>query len=128
MNKSKSSMFFWSLITLAIIGVVSQLVKSPSAFFNSIVNIILFTGLILLVFLGFRKLFSSRESNKYTSAVKASKNKYKDNDSIFSKLRKKTAKNTDFLKKTSFNSVMKKKRDSSHLKLIEGKKNKKKAN
>jgi sortase (surface protein transpeptidase) len=121
-------MFFWSLITLAIIGVVSQLVESPSAFFNSIINIILFTGLILLVFLGFRKLFSSTESNKYTSAVKASKNKYKDNDSIFSKLRKKTVKNTDFLKKTSFNSVMKKKRDSSHLKLIEGKKNKKKAN
>jgi hypothetical protein len=128
-KKSKSNIIFWGFISLALIGVVSKLITSPSAFLNSILNIIVFTAVIFILYLGITKFLSSRESNKYSSAVKASRKKYKDNNnSLLAKLKNKATKSNESGKRPSIGTVNKKKRDTSHLKLIEGKKNKKKAN
>ncbi|MFP7493658.1 SA1362 family protein [Terribacillus saccharophilus] len=85
MRKSGSSIIFFILIGLAVIGVGVQLVTNPGAFFQNILvwvgGAVLFGALLYFILTRLRGRTATGGSNgdmqKYKKAVKQSKQKYK---------------------------------------------------
>lgn len=109
--------FMYTLLGFAAIGLVSQLFGNPTAFFRNILMMLGGAVLIfgLLYFLVMRKRTSAPDMRKYKQAVKQSKSKYKQENV-----------RTRASVKTAPAPIKKRSRKPSHLKVIEGTKQKSK--
>jgi len=122
MKRTKFTVIVYFIIVLAVIGVISQLFTSPGSFFKSILvtlgmAVILF-GILYFFFL--RKSSSnSNEMKKYKQAVKQSNAKYKEHKQVFLQ---KTKDGKRPVKQPS--QPKKKARRRSHLRVIDGYKDK----
>lgn len=122
MKRSKFTLVVYFIIFLAIIGVFSQLVTNPGTFFKNILTtigiaVVLFG--VLYYFFAKKKKGSSHEMKKYKQAVKQSNAKYKKDSDTFSQ-------KTESGKKTWQQSSQPKRkaRKRSHLRVIDGYKDK----
>jgi amino acid permease len=111
-----SSIFVISMIIFALIGVFSSLVENPAAFLQRIAVMIL-VGLV--IYFVFKRVYKSsparKEQKAFLRAAKKTKKKIH---------RKKSDENNKTHTLTKLTTIRKK--SSAHLKVIEGKKNKKK--
>lgn len=117
------SIFFYAIIGLAVLGILTQLFKNPAMLFKSIfmiigVGILISVVAYLLITKGLAKSNSksNSEMKKYKQAVKQSQLKYKQSSTIDVL---KTSKNVSPEKKNAI-------KRRSHLRVIEGKKTKNK--
>ena|SRR5690625_943108 len=114
LRRNKLQVFMYIIIGLAIIGVISSFVSSPSKF---IVSIFMMIGVAFVVFMIFSFIVnkkspqSSNEMKKYRKAVKQSKAKYSNQRN--SQIKKETP---------SSHTRGRRSRRASHLTVIEGKK------
>src|SRR5690625_2726523 len=115
LRRNKLQVFMYIIIGLAIIGVISSFVSSPSKF---IVSIFMMIGVAFVVFMIFSFIVnkkspqSSNEMKKYRKAVKQSKAKYSNQRN--SQIKKEKAPSSHTRGRRS--------RRASHLTVIEGKK------
>ncbi|MFD2630807.1 SA1362 family protein [Oceanobacillus kapialis] len=120
MQRNKISIFIYLIVGLAAVGLISQLVTNTRGFFTNIfmmigMGIVLF-GVVYFLFL--RKRTNSNDMKKYKQAVRQSKAKYKPNQPVtYSK-----SKTTKTMPTTSRKKATKR---ASHLRVIEGNKQKK---
>ncbi|HLQ71371.1 MAG TPA: DUF308 domain-containing protein [Bacillota bacterium] len=124
MRRTTFAIIVYLIIVLAVIGIVSQLMTSPGSFLKSIlitigIATILF-GILYYVFIR-RKTSHSNEMKKYKQAVKQSNAKYK--ESKHASLKREQTRKSPV--KQSSNSK-KKARRRSHLRVIDGYKDKEK--
>ncbi|AVQ99349.1 hypothetical protein OBCHQ24_10095 [Oceanobacillus iheyensis] len=120
MQRNKISIFIYLIIGLAAIGLVSQLLTNTSGFFTN-VFVMIGTGIVffgVIYFLFLRKRTTSDDMKKYKQAVKQSKAKYKDNRPVYHTQSKGT-------KSASAPTRKKVSKRASHLRVIEGSKQKK---
>lgn len=117
------SIFFYAIIGLAVLGILTQLFKNPAMLFKSIfmiigVGILISVVAYLLITKGMARSNSksNSEMKKYKQAVKQSQLKYKQSSTIDVL---KTSKNVSPEKKNAI-------KRRSHLRVIEGKKTKNK--
>lgn len=117
MIRNKFSIVVYIVIGLAAIGLVSQLFTNTASFFTSI-----FTSLVIgmavfavIYFVFLKKRTPSNDQKKYKQAVKQSKSKYKPNTKPSQTKQSKPAQ----IKKKST-------KRASHLRVIDGNKNKRK--
>lgn len=77
MRKRNFSFVVYTIIGLAIIGMIAQLITNPTSLFRHLLTILVI-GLIIfgVAFFVFSKLTQSNEMKKYNQAVKQSKSKY----------------------------------------------------
>ncbi|WP_164668638.1 SA1362 family protein [Virgibacillus doumboii] len=120
MLRNKFSVVVYTIIGLAVIGVIAQLFTNTASFLGNIMMMLGFGVAVFAViyFIFLRKRAPSNDSKKYKQAVKQSKAKYKNHTSIPSNS---SAKRTQPLQ-------MKKKlnKRASHLRVIDGNKSKRK--
>ncbi|MFD1360678.1 SA1362 family protein [Lentibacillus salinarum] len=119
MAKNKGSLLVYAIIGLAIIGVITQLFSNTASFLTTVLTMLGFgvvVSALLYVFL-FRKRQPTNDSQKYKQAVKQSKAKYSQQQ----------AKPTTTSKRPSSFSLKKKSaKRTSHLRVIDGNKSKRK--
>lgn len=116
-NHRRLHPIIWFVISLAVVGILYQLVTSPRQLFTTI----LIGAAVVAVFYFIFRRTSSGVNGKYRKAVKQSQKRYGTNQ--------KPAKAASPLfssKKTAKSSAQRKKTREHHLTVIEGKKNKKK--
>lgn len=118
MVRNKFSIFVYSIIGLAFIGIISQLFQDPMAFLKSVlmtigIGVVLFTVVYFFLFRS-RKRTLTNEMKKYKQAAKQSQLKYKTN-----RQRKNTNK-----QQTPHRIRNKPNQSASHLRVIEGNKDK----
>jgi len=120
MARSRLSWMFYVIIGLAVVGLFAQLLTSPGAFFKSILIMLGFGVLIFAVFyfVFFRNRAPSNDMKKYRKAARRSKARHKHNTSNKNKML--TPKQPSLIKKKRI------KRSSTHLRVIEGNKSKRK--
>lgn len=107
------------LIVLAAIGIISMLVQDPGGFIKMIAGMALIVAVIYFLFRRFSQTSPSKnhEQRAFKKAAKRSKKRFQ------------TKENTSPAKRSSIGSLSaarKKRKDTSHLTVIEGKKGKKK--
>lgn len=107
------------LIVLAAIGIISMLVQDPGGFIKMIAGMALIVAVIYFLFRRFSQTSPSKnhEQRAFKKAAKRSKKRFQ------------TKENTSPSKRSSIGSLSaarKKRKDTSHLTVIEGKKGKKK--
>ncbi|HLR01811.1 MAG TPA: SA1362 family protein [Virgibacillus sp.] len=126
MKRSKFTMVVYFVIALAVIGVISQLMTSPGSFFRHILITLGMAVVLFGVFYYFfikRKHTQSDEMKKYKQAVKQSNAKYKEQKGAS------VQKTETYRKPESQPSVSKRKvKKRSHLRVIDGYKDKNKDN
>lgn len=118
MVRNKFSIFVYSIIGLAFIGIISQLFQDPTAFLKSVlmtigIGVVLFTVVYFFLFRS-RKRTLTNEMKKYKQAAKQSQLKHKAN-----RQRKNTNK-----QQTPHRIRNKSNQSASHLRVIEGNKDK----
>ncbi|MBY6035535.1 hypothetical protein KUV80_02685 [Fictibacillus nanhaiensis] len=114
-NSRRLHPIIWFVILLAVVGILNQLITSPSQLFKTL----LIGAAVIAVFYFIFGRTSSGINGKYKKAVKQSKKRYGSNQ--------KPAKTSPlFSSKKTKNAVQKKRAREHHLTVIEGKKNKKK--
>ncbi|WP_117160678.1 SA1362 family protein [Paraliobacillus sp. X-1268] len=123
MFRHRFSVWIYILLGLAIIGLGSKLLTNPTGF---IMNILIIAGLGALIY-GAIYFFIIRKRTtddliKYKKAVKQSKKKYKNQQTKKASTSKAIKKNQPILKKKK----QVKKTDAPHLRVIDGKKQKRK--
>lgn len=119
MTRGKASIFFYSIIGLAIIGILTKLLTNPLAIFKSLLTIVGIAVVLLAVLYFILRNINkgtNSESKKYKQAVKQSKMKYEQHDHNHKISNKK--------QKMNYHQKRKTKKRPSHLKLIDGKKTK----
>ncbi|TXC92323.1 hypothetical protein FS935_04505 [Metabacillus litoralis] len=109
------------IISLGIIGVITTLVSDPLWLLKQIAIYTVLAGAIYLIYRLFMKKRMGKENTSYAKAVKQSKKRYDDRNT-----RASNVKNISQVKRSSKTSAVKKKKQPSHLTVIEGKKGKKK--
>jgi hypothetical protein len=115
-NSRRLHPIIWFVISLAVVGILYQLITSPRELFTTL----LIGAAVVAVFYFIFKRTSSGVNGKYRKAVKQSKKRYGTNQKppkaspLFSN------------KKNTKSTAQKKKTREHHLTVIEGKKNKKK--
>lgn len=109
------------IISLGIIGVITTLVSDPLWLLKQIAIYTVLAGAIYLIYRLFMKKRMGKENTSYAKAVKQSKKRYDDRNT-----RGSNVKNISQVKRSSKTSAVKKKKQPSHLTVIEGKKGKKK--
>jgi len=118
LKKQTSFYIVTGLIILAAIGIISNLVKDPSGFIKMIVGTALIVAVIFFVIRRFSQASPAQnhEQRAFKKAAKRSKKRFQTKESTHSP------------KRSSVKSLSaaRKKRDTSHLTVIEGKKGKKK--
>ncbi|WP_182199529.1 SA1362 family protein [Paraliobacillus salinarum] len=114
---NKKPIWFYLLVTLAAIGLISQLLTNTTTFFTTILTIIGSAVLIygVIYFLFFRSK-NTTELKKYKKAVKQSKNRKKQ----FTAINQVKGKKNNLSKKTRDH------KHAPHLRVIDGKKGKRK--
>jgi predicted membrane channel-forming protein YqfA (hemolysin III family) len=106
------------LVSLAVLGIISQLIDNPGAFFRSIAIMVLIVAVIFFLINRFSKAGPQKhEQRAFNKAAKHSKKRFQHKDSSS------PGKRTSI---GSLSAARKKKKDTSHLTVIEGKKGKKK--
>ncbi|MBM7604608.1 membrane protein implicated in regulation of membrane protease activity [Metabacillus crassostreae] len=113
--------FVLVIISLGIIGVITTLVSDPLWLLKQIAIYAVLAGAIYLIYRLFMKKRMGKENTSYAKAVKQSKKRYDDRNTRGSNI-----KNISQVKRSSKTSTIKKKKQPSHLTVIEGKKGKKK--
>lgn len=119
MGRNKTSIIILIIVGLAVIGLVSSLIKDPSGF---LISILVMVGIALVIFMIMRMVLNRRvggtsdEMKKYKQAVKQSKSKYKKDQPV---IKKRSSANTVKPR------IKKRRRQGPHLTVIEGKKGKK---
>jgi len=127
MNRRSSNIIVKLLIVLGIFGLVYTLFTQPSRLFVQLGTIALVVGIIFLVYKFYmRHRMGGKEQSAYIRAVKQSKRRF--NESIRQKptISKIDTKKSAASPKRTFGSSVPKKKKSTHLTVIEGKKGKKK--
>ncbi|OZU89992.1 hypothetical protein CIL03_02325 [Virgibacillus indicus] len=119
MNRKKISLFVYVIIGLALVGLISQLFTNTA---NFLTNILIMLGVAAAVFaviyfVFLRKPAASNDMNKYKKAVKQSKAKYKNQN---------PGKQEANSKKQKPGLPRKRSKRASHLRVIDGNKNKRK--
>lgn len=116
MARSMLSWLSYGIIGLAILGLGFQLITNPLNLFKSILFIVALSAIIfgLFYFLFFRQRYASNEMKKYKQAVKQSQRKYKTN-----------SERPPLTKRPSQIMQRKRRRRHPHLRVIHGKKSKK---
>lgn len=117
--RSKTSIFLYVIIGLAVIGLFSQLFTNTTNFMKSIF-IMIGVGLVMyavVYFLFIRNRPGSSEMAKYKKAVKQSKSKYKQNKPMTQRLMQNKNKTTTPVRRRL-------NRRAPHLRVIEGNKSK----
>ena len=109
------------IISLGIIGVITTLVSDPLWLLKQIAIYTVLAGAIYLIYRLFMKKRMGKENTSYAKAFKQSKKRYDDRNT-----RGSNVKNISQVKRSSKTSAVKKKKQPSHLTVIEGKKGKKK--
>lgn len=109
------------IILLGIIGVITTLVSDPLWLLKQMAIYAVLAGAIYLIYRLFMKKRMGKENTSYAKAVKQSKKRYDDRNT-----RGSNVKNITQVKKSIKTSAVKKKKQPSHLTVIEGKKGKKK--
>ncbi|MRG86563.1 SA1362 family protein [Salinibacillus xinjiangensis] len=122
MSTRKFSVVFYILIGLAVFGVFYQLLFNTAELFKYILMTVGFAALLFGIFYFFmKKRNASGFSNQYKKAVKQSKQKYggsvQDKQTYNAALRKQKKKKLDYKRP---------RKKASHLRVIDGKKDKKK--
>jgi hypothetical protein len=117
--KNRTSFYIVAgLISLAIIGIISQLVNNPAGFFRSIAIMVLIVAVIFFLINRFSKAGPQKyEQRAFNKAAKQSKKRFQHKESHTSGKRTPIG---------SLSAARKKKKDASHLTVIEGRKGKKK--
>ncbi|UII54817.1 hypothetical protein LS684_14275 [Cytobacillus spongiae] len=122
MKQRTSFYFVMILIALGALGVISRLINNPGAFIQSIVVIVIVGAVFYFIY---RKMTQSspqkQEQRAFVKAAKRSKKRFQKSESGSNRSLKKS--NLGSLTKLKSES---KKKSSSHLTVIEGKKGKKK--
>ncbi|WP_226667576.1 SA1362 family protein [Metabacillus litoralis] len=109
------------IILLGIIGLITTLASDPLWLLKQIAIYAALAGIIYLIYRLFMKKRMGKEYSSYAKAVKQSQRRYDDKNT-----RGSNVKNLSQVKKSSKTSAVKKKKQPSHLTVIEGKKGKKK--
>jgi uncharacterized membrane protein YfcA len=106
------------LILLAAIGIISQLIHDPGVFLRTIAGMVLVVAVIYFLINRFSKASPQKhEQRAFYKAAKRSKRRFKHKDSAPPQRRSSVG---------SLSAARKKKKDASHLTVIEGRKGKKK--
>lgn len=116
--------FIYILFTLAIVGLVSALIRNPSNFLLSILIAVAIGAIlyfVLTTFINRGASGSSNEMRKYRQAVKQSKLKYNPKDPSIQRMKRTTS-------STTRPRPRKRKRYAPHLTVIDGKKSTSKKN
>jgi len=118
---NKGSLLVYAIIGLAIIGVVTQLFSNTASFLTSILTMLGFGVAVFAViyFVFLRKRTTSNESKKYKQAVKQSKAKY-------SSSKQQTKPAASAKRPKPFSIKKKASKRTSHLRVIDGNKSKRK--
>lgn len=119
MDRKKFSFFVYVIIGLALVGLISQLFTNTA---NFLTNILIMLGVAaaifaVIYFVFLRKPTASNDMNKYKKAVKQSKAKYK---------KQTPGKQESYSKKQKPSLPKKRSKRASHLRVIDGNKNKSK--
>ena len=117
MVRNKVALFVYVIIGLALVGLISQLFTNTA---NFLTNILIMLGVAaaifaVIYFVFLRKRTASNDMNKYKKAVKQSKAKYKSQNS---------GKQPVYSKKQKPGLPRKRSKRVSHLRVIDGNKNK----
>ncbi|MFC4324015.1 SA1362 family protein [Litchfieldia salsa] len=129
MNRRRSNLFVYAIVFLGIIGILYTLFTQPSRLLTQLGSIVFFGGIIYLVYKFYMKRrHGSNEHSAYLRAAKQSKRRFNEpgqqkqpSKIIDGKRLTSTAK-----KNANHTSTTKRKKSTTHLTVIEGKKGKKK--
>lgn len=122
MNRRVINGIVFAIILLGAVGLITILVSNPMWLIKQIAIYAALAGIIYLIYrLFIRKRMGGKEYSSYANAAKKSKRRFNDNRTFSSNV-----KNISQAKKSVKTSAIKKKKQSSHLTVIEGKKGKKK--
>lgn len=118
--QNKFSIVVYTVIGLAVIGVVSQLFTNPASFLTTVFLMLVFGAAIsaLVYFLFIKKRSPSNDSRKFKQAVKQSKAKYANT--------KEKPKYKSSKRSKPFPTKKRKHKRASHLRVIDGNKSKRK--
>ncbi|MBS4191248.1 hypothetical protein KHA94_13750 [Bacillus sp. FJAT-49705] len=119
--KNRISLFVISgIILLAVLGVSSSLISNPAGFLRRIAVILLVGAIVYFIFQRFYKASPKKQEQRaFNRAARKSKKRFLPNDPAKNSNRKTTTGSLTSIKRT-------RKKSSSHLTVIEGKKGKKK--
>ncbi|MGM7721216.1 SA1362 family protein [uncultured Metabacillus sp.] len=121
MNRRVVNGIVLAIILLGAVGLISTLLSDPLWLLKQIAIYAAIAGIIYLVYRMVMKRKLGKEYSSYARAAKRSKRRFDDRSSRGSNVR-----NIAHAKKSTKTSAIKKKRQPSHLTVIEGKKGKKK--
>lgn len=118
MTRGKASIFFYIIVSLAILGILIKLLTNPLAIFKSLLIIVVIAVVLLAIFyFAFKKNnkgSTNSETKKYKQAAKQSKLKYRNYNQGPNESNKKKKENSHHKRKT--------RKRPPHLKVINGKK------
>lgn len=122
MGRNKGSFILYFIVGLAVIGLVTSLIRNPGGFLMSIFVMI---GIAFVIFMIMRAILNRRsggtndEMKKYKQAVKQSKMKYKQEKPD---VKKQVSASSTKRRSASGTKSKRKRRQGPHLTVIEGKK------
>jgi thiosulfate reductase cytochrome b subunit len=120
MNRYRIHPIFYLILSIAILGFAYQLIVQPMELIKEFIIWAIVLGVIYFIYRIATRNRMNSEYSAFLKAAKKSKRRYK-NRAASNPLKKGKQ-----YGKTSKSAILKKKRDHSHLTVIEGKKNKKK--
>ncbi|PLR99909.1 hypothetical protein CVD19_02325 [Bacillus sp. T33-2] len=117
--KNRSSIYFFAgIVILSAIGIVSRLINNPVGFLQTIAGMVLIVGVIFLLVRRFSSAHPGKQEQRaFLKAAKKSKKRFHHKEPSVPPRRSTIG---------SLATARKKKKDASHLTVIEGKKGKKK--
>jgi predicted tellurium resistance membrane protein TerC len=122
MNRSVMNGIVLAIILLGAIGLITTLVSNPMWLLKQIAIYAALAGVIYLIYRMFmKKRINNKDYSSYAKAAKKSKRRFDEKNNRGSNIR-----NIAQVKKATKTSAIKKKKQPSHLTVIEGKKGKKK--
>ncbi|UOQ85987.1 SA1362 family protein [Gracilibacillus salinarum] len=127
MNRKIGSIIVYVLIGLAVVGFATALINDTVGLLSSLlISLLIGAAIFGLVYFFFMRKRSTDELKKYRKAVKQSKQRFKNQQSNFKT--KSSALKTSFPSKKAIRPLKSPNRSATHLRVIEGNKQKSKKN